>query len=250
MNNTEKFSGRAEVYTEGRPSYALELIVCLYEKYGFARQSIIADIGSGTGKLTKQLLDKGSTVFGVEPNSDMRNKAEKELGRYKNFISVDGTASATNLAPESVDFITSAQAFHWFDANEFRVECKRILRPGGKIALIWNTRDMDFGINRKSYDVFTRYCPDFKGFGGGIQKDDRSIVEFFRGRYEREIFENPLYFDRHKFISRSLSGSYSLKKGDAKFEAYLEELNGLFDRYAGNDILKMGNNSIVYIGSV
>lgn len=250
MNNTEKFSGRAEVYTKGRPSYALELIECLYEKYGFTAQSIIADIGSGTGKLAKQLLDKGSTVFGVEPNRDMRNIAEKELGGYKNFRSVDGSASATNLVSESVDFITSAQAFHWFDVDEFRAECKRIMRTDGKIILIWNTRDMDFGINRESYDIFTRYCPNFKGFGGGIQKDDRRIVEFFGGKYEREIFENPLYFDRDKFISRSLSGSYSLKKGDAGFEVYLEELNQLFDKYAENNIVKLGNNSAAYIGTV
>lgn len=250
MDNTEKFSGRAEVYTKGRPSYALELIECLFNKHGFTKQSVIADIGSGTGKLTKQLLDKGSTVFGVEPNSDMRHIAEKELGGYENFVSVDGTASATNLESGSVDFITSAQAFHWFDADEFRAECKRILRADGKIVLIWNTRDMNFGINRESFDIFTRYCPNFKGFGGGIQKDDKRIVEFFECGYEREIFENPLYFDRDKFISRSLSGSYSLKKGDAGFEAYLEELYGLFDKYAENDIIKMGNNTAAYIGTI
>lgn len=247
MNNTEKFSGRAEVYTDGRPSYAQELIECLYQKYGFTERSVIADIGSGTGKLAKQLLDRGSSVFGVEPNRDMRNIAEKELCGYENFISVDGTAGATNLDPESVDFITVAQAFHWFDVNEFKSECKRILRKNGKIVLIWNTRDMVCGVNRDSYDIFTRYCPNFKGFGGGIKKDDARIVEFFNGIYEREIFKNPLYFDREKFISRSLSGSYSLKKGDVRFEEYLEELNQLFDKYAENDILKMGNDTVAYI---
>ncbi|MDE5995582.1 MAG: class I SAM-dependent methyltransferase [Eubacterium sp.] len=121
MSNTNLFNGRAEVYTRGRPSYPKELIDELYTHYGVSSNSVIADIGSGTGKLSKQLLDKGSTVYAVEPNDDMRSIAENELSEYSKFISVSGNAEDTLLPDHSVDFITVAQAFHWFDIKKFRL---------------------------------------------------------------------------------------------------------------------------------
>ncbi|MDE6723918.1 MAG: class I SAM-dependent methyltransferase, partial [Eubacterium sp.] len=123
MNNANLFNGRAKVYTQGRPSYPKELIDTLYTHYGVSYNSVIADIGSGTGKLSKQLLDKGSMVYAVEPNDDMRVIAEKELSEYSKFISVRGNAENTLLPDYSVDFITVAQAFHWFDIKKFRLEC-------------------------------------------------------------------------------------------------------------------------------
>lgn len=159
MDNTQKFSGRAENYTKGRPGYPSALFDCLYADYGFSDNSSIADIGSGTGKFSKYLLDKGSTVYCVEPNEDMRKAAENELGDYSNFISVNGTSDATALKDNAVDFITAAQAFHWFDAEKFKAECKRILKPEGLIVLVWNTRDMSSEFNIKSYEIYRKYCP-------------------------------------------------------------------------------------------
>lgn len=118
MNTTQNFSGLANVYTMGRPVYATEFIDMLYSKYGVTEESIIADIGSGTGKLAKQLLDKGSTVYGVEPNTDMRSIAIRELQNYAKFEAVNGTASQTTLKDNSIDYVTVAQAFHWFDEYE------------------------------------------------------------------------------------------------------------------------------------
>ncbi len=136
MDSSNTFSGRANNYTFGRPDYPVKLIEALYSDYGVSTNSIIADIGSGTGKFSRQLLDKGSTVICVEPNDDMRLTAEKELSSYSNFRSVKGTYNATSLKNESVDFITSAQAFHWFDELVFKEECNRILRSMGKVALV------------------------------------------------------------------------------------------------------------------
>ena len=96
-DNTKNFSGRAEDYTVGRPTYAKEFIDYLYSVENLSENSIIADIGSGTGKFAKQLLEKGSTVFCVEPNDDMRNVAVKELQDYAKFVAVAGSASDTTL---------------------------------------------------------------------------------------------------------------------------------------------------------
>ena len=250
MDTTRKFDGYAKDYTAGRPSYAEELITCMYEKYGISDRSVIADIGSGTGKFAKHLLEKGSEVYCVEPNEDMRHTAEKELNSYENFHSVSGGAEQTTLSDHFVDFITTAQAFHWFNVSKFRQECNRILKPNGKVFLIWNMRDADDVVNKELHQIYTKYCPNFNGFNGGIQKDDQRIVECFDGQYEYVEFENPLYLDREKFIARSLSGSYYLKEGDGNYKEYMDEIENVFKRHSQNDILRIANASVAYVGCI
>lgn len=242
------FNGRAEVYTLGRPSYPKKLIDELYTNYGFSDNSVIADIGSGTGKLSKQLLDKGSIVYAVEPNDDMRCVAEQELSEYSKFISVIGNAENTSLPDNSVDFITAAQAFHWFDIKKFRLECDRIKKDNSKIVLIWNSRDMNSDFNKESYEIYSKYCPCFKGFHGGMKTDDIRFSEFFNGRYEHITFDNSLMCTKDMFISRSLSGSYSLQKGDEHFNDYIASLQNLFDKYAVHGLVEMNNITDSYIG--
>ena len=249
FNVTSKFDGRAQDYTTGRPTYAPEFINCMCEKYGISSDSSIADIGSGTGKFAVSLLEKGSKVFCVEPNDDMRHEAEKNLGSYDNFRSVKGDAENTTLEDSSVDFVTTAQAFHWFDVNKFRSECSRVLKDNGKVFLIWNVR-ADDQMNRELHEVYTKYCPNFHGFSGGMVKDDPRIREFFNGRYDYESFDNPLFYDKETFIARSLSGSYSLKPGDTEYEKYINAILDIFDRYSENGIVTISNSSVAYIGSV
>lgn len=250
MNTTQNFSGLANVYTMGRPVYATEFIDMLYSKYGVTEESIIADIGSGTGKLAKQLLDKGSMVYGVEPNADMRSIAIRELQNYAKFEAVNGTASQTTLKDNSIDYVTVAQAFHWFDVTEFKKECKRILRKDGLVFLVWNMRDMSSVVNQASYEIYKEYCPKFKGFSGGIQKDDIRIREFFDNDYEYVTFKNPLFYDKETFIHRSLSGSYSLRQGEEGYSEYVLRLRELFDEYEENGYLEMANNTVVYVGKI
>lgn len=114
--------------------------------------------------------------------------------------------------------------------------------------MIWNFRDMDSELNRKCYEVYTTYCPRFNGFSGGIQKDDDRIKQFFDNGYTRIEFDHPLFYNRDRFISRCLSGSYSLKEGEAGYQAYMEEWERLFDSYSENGVVKMGNKSAAYIG--
>lgn len=248
MDSTEVFSGIADDYRIGRPVYATSFIDYLYSKQGLSENSVIADIGSGTGKLARQLLERGSFLFCVEPNQDMRNAAIQELSGFEKFTSVNGTAAESTLPDNVADFVTAAQAFHWFDVDMFRRECERILKPDGRVILIWNVRDMSSEINRLSYEIYSRYCPMFNGFSGGIRKDDERIKRFFSSQYEYVEFQNPLFYDRRSFISRSLSGSYSLKSGDDDYLEYLDALSGIFDKYSKNGILTMMNDTVAYIG--
>ncbi|MBQ8598290.1 MAG: class I SAM-dependent methyltransferase [Lachnospiraceae bacterium] len=248
MDSTKNFDGLATEYAVGRPTYAKAFIEDLYSRFGFSERSIIADIGSGTGKFALQLLEKGSFVYCVEPNDDMRSTAINELGAFEKFYAVKGTDKKTNIPENAVDFITTAQAFHWFDVVAFQKECKRILKQGGLVFLIWNLRDMSDEMNRKCFEIYSEYCPRFKGFGGGIRKDDIRIRQFFEGDYECLEYDNPLYYDKETFISRSLSGSYSLQEGDADFSKYVEALLRLFDAYAKDGVLHMANKTVVYVG--
>lgn len=250
MDATEKFSGLASVYAAGRPAYAESFLADLYGEYGFSADSVIADIGSGTGKFAKQMLERGSYVYCVEPNEDMRSKSITELEEYNNKSIIAGDAENTGLQDNSVDFITTAQAFHWFDTERFKAECKRIIKPDRKVFLIWNMRDMESEAAQKLYDLSKKYCPNFTGFGGGIQRDDARIKLFFDGNYKRVEYDNSLRYDWEKFRIRSLSSSYALKPQDVNFKEYINELEALFDEYANNGEMLMPNKTIVYIGSV
>ena len=250
MDNTKLFTGRAENYSASRPDYSEEFIEYLYSTQEFNENSFIADIGSGTGKFAKHLLDKGSCVFCVEPNDDMRKTAETDLIGYEKFISLNGTSEETNIRNNSVDFVTAAQAFHWFNVEKFRSECKRILKPGGKVILVWNSRDIDNIVNKASYEIYKRYCPDFNGLSGGIIKDDKRIDNFFYSRYKRVEFENNLYYNKENFIRRSLSSSYSLMPVDKKYNEYIKEIENIFDKYSNDGIIEIGNNTVGYIGEI
>ena len=250
MDTTKKFDGRASDYTVSRPRYAPELIDYLYSNFGITNSSIIADIGSGTGKFSKHLLDRCGKIYCVEPNTDMRCVAEQELCGYQDFYSVNGNAENTTLANNSVDYITTAQAFHWFDVNKFKQECLRIIKSGGVIFLIWNVRDNSDLLNQELFQIYSTYCPNFLGFSGGIEKDDQRIKCFFDDKYNYVSFNNPLLFTRETFIARSLSSSYSLKEGDSEYPKYLSTLNALFDKYENNGIVSIANQSVAYIGTI
>lgn len=248
MEHTELFSGRADDYAFARPAYADALIDYLYTRQGFSGRSVIADVGAGTGKLSGQLLDRGSFLYCVEPNDDMRAAAERALGACPRFRAVRGTAEDTTLAGRCVDFVTAAQAFHWFDGALFCRECKRILKPGGKAVLIWNTRDRSARVNQEVWAICSRYCPEFQGFSGGMERGDGRIEAFFSGRYEYVEFDHPLFYTREKFISRSLSSSYSPKRWDSGYSGYVAALSALFDACAAEGVLEVPNRTAAYIG--
>lgn len=250
MENKDLFSQKGDIYSISRPTYALQLIEYLFKKVGLNKNSIIADIGSGTGIFAKQLADFCDTVICVEPNEDMRRVAHQNLSSYFNLQIIDGDAENTKLDNNSVDFITAAQSFHWFDTDKFIAESKRILKPNGKVILVWNMRDTECDLCKENYRIFASYCPRFKGFSGGTIKDDKRIVRYFSGKYETVEFDNPILFDKEKFISRSLSSSYSLKKGDDRYDEYIEELTDLFNRFSYNGLLTMPNKTIAYVGKI
>lgn len=246
--NTEKFTGKAQVYANARPGYAPALYDYLYNEAGFSAASIIAETGSGTGKFSLPLLQRGSTVYCIEPNADMRSQAEAMLSAYPNFISINAPAEDTALADASVDFVAAAQAFHWFDAVRFKQECARILRRGGKPLLVWNTRQ-SCPLHDDLQEIYNKYCPNFKGLSGRRESTPSNIAYLFDDDFTYKTFEHNLTNDEDEFVSRSLSASYSLMPSDCGFDEYRSALVSLFLKYASDDIVLIPNVSELYIGN-
>ena len=243
------FSGKEKNYDKNRPAYPMQLISFLYDTIGFKDSSVIADIGSGTGIFLKQIADRGSTVFCVEPNNDMRQIARAKLAEYSNVQFTDGDCENTRLVDNSVDFIAAAQAFHWFDVDRFKNESRRILKPTGKAVLIWNRRDEGFVVNLEVAAIMKKYCPRFHGFGGGV-KDDVAIRRYFSQGYEIFECENNIAYDRNSFIGRNLSGSYAIQQGDAEYEFFINELDELFDRFSSQGQMIVPHKTVAYWGAV
>src|ERR1700691_6136697 len=128
---TTRFSDRVENYVRYRPGYPPEVIALLAAECGLKPTHIVADVASGTGAFTRLLLENGNPVFAIEPNAEMREAGMSQLDAYDRLLSVAGTAEETTLRPASVDFVTAAQAAHWFDLPKTRAEFSRILRPQG-----------------------------------------------------------------------------------------------------------------------
>lgn len=207
---------------------------------------MIADIGSGTGIFTAQLLNCGYQVYAVEPNADMCRKAEEKLSGWEGFSSVDGADKATNLPDHSVDCVTAAQAFHWFDAEAFRAECRRILKPGGRVMIVYNARDEKAACTQGLAALRRKYNPEFHGFSNGIS--DEACRAFFDGECAVFRADNSQSYDRQGYIDRVLSSSYSLKETDAQYGAYLEEIGVLFETYAVDGVLTVPVYTTAYIG--
>jgi ubiquinone/menaquinone biosynthesis C-methylase UbiE len=251
IKSSRLFSSKAQIYAKYRPSYSTEFIDYLYSKVGFNDKSTIADIGSGTGILSRLLLEKGSAVYCVEPNKDMAKLAKANLSEFSGFIPISSTAEKTCLTDKSIDYITVAQAFHWFDAEKFKQECKRILNPNGKVVLVWNSRVEGDTLVTENDELCRRICPNFVGFSGGLNDGDDKIKEFFKdGAYELRTFNNDRKLTLESFIGGSLSSSYAPVESDTNYKPFIAGLIELFNKYSKDGILTMPNITRCYIGEV
>lgn len=243
--NEQKFTGKADLYDKFRPSYPDELIDYLYEN---ARCDNVADIGAGTGKFTRCLLKKPWKVTAVEPNADMRGK----LAAIEGITVVNAPAENTGLADKSVGLVTAAQAFHWFDEELFKAECKRILTNDGQLAIVFNERCYDgCEISSVRDKICQRYCGAFHS--GHVGK--RSIEEgarFLKNEYFSDVrvfrYENDIECDIDGFIGDTLSRSYALKSDDKDFEAFTRELENAFVKFSHNGKVTIKYNTMCYLG--
>ncbi|MBV8216092.1 MAG: class I SAM-dependent methyltransferase [Verrucomicrobia bacterium] len=229
MDPTQRFSDRVENYAKFRPNYPDALIAVLQGR--LPAPAVIADIGSGTGILSDQLLGAGYTVFGVEPNGPMRLESERRLGGQPRFHSVAGTAEATTLDSDSVDAVTCAQSFHWFDRIRSCEEFGRILRGPKLVLLIWNERISEDLM--EEYDrILQESAPEYSRVGRR-NVTDGDIADFFApDPVELFYFPHAQRLDREGFLGRVLSSSYVPNVGQPGHEPVISKMEAFFDRHA------------------
>ena len=253
LTPTNRFSDRVSNYIKYRPGYPSEIIAYLKSKKILDNNSVIADIGSGTGKLTEIFLKNKNIVYGVEPNEAMRKDGEKVLKRHKTFRSIKGTAENTTLPDKSIDLIIAGQAFHWFKLKETKREFGRILKNKGHVALIWNDRDAG-NRGKESFlgeyeDILVKFGSDFKKVRqNNISK--KTFNNFFKNKYRLKKFYNYQLFDYKGLKGRLLSSSYIPLKPGKKFDSMLDSLKALFDRYKKNGKVKFEYICEIYTGKI
>lgn len=230
-----RFSSRVNNYIRYRPGYPAAALDLLRRECGLTSESRIADIGSGTGILSELFLHNGNCVWGVEPNAEMRCAAERLLRQYPGFHSIAGSAEATTLDQHSVDFITAAQAFHWFDVEKARKEFTRIIKPVGWVVLVWNRRKGTGTPFLEAYEQLLRkFGTDYAQVSETAVKEERVRSFFGPGAVARQTFSNQQRFDWKGLKGRLLSSSYTPEPGDANYEPMLEHLDRLFRAHAAD----------------
>ncbi|MHA2181682.1 MAG: methyltransferase domain-containing protein [Promethearchaeota archaeon] len=241
----KRFSSRVENYTQFRPSYPPKIINFLIEKKILSKQTIIADVGSGTGILSELFLKNGNKVFGVEPNSEMRRAAERILNNYPNFVSISSSAENTSLLSDSIDLITVGQAFHWFDVDRTKKEFKDILKSDGHIVIIWNNRRKSGkGFSRQYEEFILKYGTDYKE----VRKNEKKIDQLYK--YDKEVFYNFQDLDFEGLKGRLLSVSYIPLEGEPNYENMLKELFEVFNKYKQKGKVRVEYDTEVHYGKM
>ncbi len=247
---TARFSNRVENYVKYRPHYPEAIIEYLKNEKVLKYDSVIADIGSGTGILTELFLKNGNTVYGIEPNKEMREAGEKYLSGYKNFISINGTAEDTTFKENSIDVITAGQAFHWFNIDESKKEFNRIFKTGGYVVLVWNNRRSDDPALSIDYEeLLNEFGTDYKEIGHRkINKKD--YEGFFNGKYTLKNFGNRQMLDYDGFKGRLLSSSYAPDEKHPNYLPMLDKLKKIFDSNQKDGKVEIKYISEVYCGKI
>jgi len=247
-NAKARFSNRVADYVRYRPSYPEE-VLALLRQAGLRAGSDVADIGSGTGTFSKLLLDAGHEVFAVEPNAEMRAIAEDLLGPSPSFHSIAASGEETTLPDQSIDWIVSAQAFHWLDRVRARKEFSRLLKPAGSIALIWNVRQTDSTPFLREYeDLLLTYAPDYS-LVRHENVDAEALAHFFaEGRFVKHLFPNAQAFDLAGLRGRLRSCSYAPAAGHVLHVPMLTELDRLYDRHQIEGVVEFRYHTEVFIG--
>jgi SAM-dependent methyltransferase len=225
QNPQQRFSNRAEDYAKYRPSYPAAAIDSILSGL---EQPIVADVGAGTGISARLLADRGAQVWAIEPNAAMYAVAQP----HPRVEFRQGTAEETGLDSRSVDVITCCQSFHWFEPIATLSEFHRILKPNGRLALMWNERDEADPFTQE-HDQIIRQAADRQFFDSPARKSAAPVAEspLFKN-FQADAFPYSLALNLEGLIGLALSASYIPKSGEA-YEQMIAEFRSLYQRWAG-----------------
>jgi SAM-dependent methyltransferase len=220
-----RFTDRAADYVRYRPDYPAAAIDHLLDGFDSPDRLIAADVGAGTGISARQLADRGVRVMAVEPNAAMRTAAEP----HPRVVWREGTAEATGLGAESMDLVLCAQSFHWFRQREAIAEFHRVLKPRGRLALIWNARSRTDPLSRGYIEAIRavngEHPAETRTFDPEVVSADGWFTPAVVGK-----FDHAQTLDRGGLIGRATSASYVPKRG-APFALLVRALDALHEQH-------------------
>jgi ubiquinone/menaquinone biosynthesis C-methylase UbiE len=217
------FASAAEIYEESRPTYPDGAIDWLADELELGPDRTVVDLAAGTGKLTRLLTPTGATVIAIEPVDEMR---ETLAHTTPTAVARRGTAERTGFPDASADAVTVAQAFHWFDGPAALAEIHRILRPRGRLAIVWNVRDLDHPTQRAIENLFAPYRGDTPSHRSGRWRKALDETALFRPTARRE-FPNPQTLDADSLVRRVASTSFIADLPDPERDGVLHQARAI-----------------------
>ena len=224
-----RFSDRAADYVKFRPTYPADAVRALLDGLGPPDRVVAADVGAGTGISARLLGDRGVHVVAIEPSEEMRRAAAP----HPHVVWMSGRAEATGLQSHTLDLVLCAQSFHWFQPETVMPEFARILKPGRRLAIMWNRRS-------KSDPLTVGYGQALVAVGGDVSVErfdfDPHIITAggLFSSVERLSFPHVQRLDVEGLIGRARSASYVPKSG-AEGERLLALLRALHRQHADAD---------------
>jgi SAM-dependent methyltransferase len=251
LKSTERFSNRVVDYVRYRPTYPTALLDWLRDVQGVTSDWRVVDVGAGTGISSRMFLDAGHAVTAVEPNAAMREAAVTWLGSNPRFRAVDGRADATTLEDGSVDLVSVAQAFHWFDPASTRKEFHRILRKGGLAAIYWNSRRLTGTRFLVGYEALLQaYGTDYTSVAERYADEPRMREWFGAGWRGTAQFDHCQLLDFEALRGRLMSSSYAPKETHPNHAPMIEALRKLFDSCQVDGKISFDYDTRVYVGEL
>lgn len=249
--------------------YSKEALDFINDNYFLKHKNVVvSEIGSGTGILSKDLLNYNIDFIGVEPDINMKKVSDLKLDNYKNYSSILGDCYNTGIDSKSIDYIFVAQALHLFDIYDFKIECSRVLKNTDNIFIFWNRYDFQKDVFSDMLEVLMRVYPtcSFRYSKENFHNDFRKEVEdnilscndLYEGKIINRTFNNDIYLDKSEFLDFALSFELyplhglknicnTIKDKLIDIDTYREEMINIFNKYEVEGKIKLPiTTDIVY----
>jgi SAM-dependent methyltransferase len=241
-----RFDGLAAVYSAYRPTYPPAVVEFVEKELSVLPSARIIDVGSGTGISAELFLKAGYAVTCVEPGADMFARATANLSHYPLARFVQSRAESTGLPDADADLVLAGHSFHWFDVAACRREFARILKPGGWVALLWNSRDERDAFTREYYERIEPFASEHPHLDPAA--NESRARSLFGNDYRVQRFPNPARWSLSELLGFVFSASYLPKRETAEGGVLIAEVEQLFARYATGGKISFAFVSEIYYG--